>query len=77
MFCIGKWGKVLDGKYADWFLMIEDDTNGSTGGFYIYTVKDTNSKSGEGYDDWVENEEALKRYMDIIRFQIDWNNSFD
>jgi len=48
MFEIGKWGKILDGEYADWFLMIDDDTSGSTGGFYIYTVKDPNDKNSEG-----------------------------
>ena len=72
MFEIGKWGKILDGQYSDWYLMVDDDTDGSTGGFYIYTVKNPNDKTSEGYDDWVENEETLKRYMNNIKFQIDW-----
>ena len=73
MFEIGKWGRILDGEYAGWFLMIDDDTGGSTGGFYIYTVKNPNDKNSEGYDDWVENREALERYVENITFQIDWN----
>jgi hypothetical protein len=73
MFEIGKWGKITNGQYADWYLMIEDDTNGSTGGFYIYTVKNPKVKDSEGYDDWVENEEALKNYISHINFQVDWN----
>ena len=73
MFEIGKWGKILDGEYADWYLMIDDDTDGLTGGFYIYKVKDPNDKSSEGYDDWVENKSVLNSYMNNIKFQIDWN----
>lgn len=53
------------------YLMIDDNTNGSTGGFYIYTVKNSNVKTGEGYDDWVENEEALKNYMNPVKFRVE------
>ena len=74
MFEIGKWGKILDGEYSDWSIMIDDDTNGSTGGFYIYTVKDLNDKNSEGYDNWVENENVLKNYMGNLKFQINWDS---
>lgn len=72
MFKIGKWGRISEGKYANWYLMIEDDTDGSTGGFYIYTVKNPKVEFSEGYDNWVENEETLKSYMRENNFQIDW-----
>ena len=73
MFEIGKWGKILDGEYAGWHLMIDNDADGSTGGLYIYTVKDPHDKSSEGYDDWVENRQVLERYMESLEFQINWN----
>jgi hypothetical protein len=71
MFELGKWGKILDGEYADWFLMIESD--GLTDGFYIYTVRDPKDKNSEGYDDWVENREVLEDYMKSLEFQISWD----
>ena len=72
MFLIGKWGKILDGEYANWYLMVDDDTNGSTGGFYIYTVKNPKIEKSEGYDDWVENERDLDNYMKNFKSKIDW-----
>ncbi len=74
MFKIGKWGKILDGEYANWYLMIDDDTKGSTGGFYIYTVKDINDENSEGYDGWVENEHQLKQHIVNLKIKIDWKH---
>lgn len=74
MFEIGKWGKILDGEYADWFLMIDGDADNPTGGFYIYTVRDPKDKNSEGYDDWVENGEVLEHYMKSLEFQISWDS---
>lgn len=73
-FKIGKWGKILDGKYKDWYLMIDDDTKGSIGGFYIYTVKDPKDNDSEGYDCWVENIIELERHIENLKFKIYWND---
>lgn len=75
MFQIGKWGRILNGENPNWYLKIEDDTKGSTGGFYIYTVKNPNDENSEDYDDWAENEESLKNYMNYIKLQIEWADS--
>jgi hypothetical protein len=78
MYQIGKWGKVFDdGKYFGWYVLIDNNTHGSTGGYYIYLVKDPEDKNSEGYDNWVENEEFLNQFMDNNYFQIDWNLSIN
>ena len=53
--------------------MINDNTNGSTGGFYICIVQDPKDKNSIGYDDWVENVEDLNRYMKDVKYHINWN----
>jgi len=45
-------------------IMIEDDTKGSTGGYYIYTWEhDKISGEIKGYDDWHETLDKVKQQI--------------
>jgi hypothetical protein len=68
---MGKWGRILEGYYAGWFIMIDDDSKGETGGYYIYYAKDKDDHSSEGYDEWCENFEQLEK-QSWTKLKIDW-----
>jgi hypothetical protein len=72
---IGVWGKIIEGPQPGWYLKIDDDRQGETGGFYIYIDENPDSKSGQAFDDWVENEDALNRYWQNRVYQVDWSST--
>lgn len=65
-----KWFRMNGGIYDGWFIMVDDDTAGSTGGYYVYEVKDPNDKSSAGYDNWFENKNDLDRYFEKTDFEL-------
>jgi len=72
MIQIGKRGRIRQGSYAGWYVLIEDDT-ANTGGYYVYTSRDSDFK-GEGYDDWVENKELLEPFFTESEWEVDWDD---
>jgi hypothetical protein len=73
MIPIGKRGRILNGKYAGWYVLVEDDTEG-TGGYYMYTSisPDFQVGWGEGYDNWVEKKEYLSSFFERDGYQVEW-----
>jgi len=67
---IGVVGEILTGDEAGLFVKIEDDREGSTGGFYILTAKDRDIK--DGFDNWVVDEDSLRKYFDEAQWTIRW-----
>ncbi len=54
---IGKEGHVQGGKYDGWTVLVEDDTSGSTGGYYLLLSLKTDPTTG--FDHWVEDRSFL------------------
>ena len=71
---IDKLGKIKQGSYANWFVKVVDDTNGTTGGYYINIIKGVDLGM-EAYDDWVENLESLEGYFEEVNWEVDWEIS--
>lgn len=67
---IGVVGEILTGDEAGFFVKVEDDRNSSTGGYYILTAKEPNMK--DGFDNWVEDEDSLKKYFIEAKWTIRW-----
>ena len=65
---IGKKGRIRNGKYAGFFVRIEDDSQ-NTGGYLILRWQDVPSV---GYDHWVENLADLEQYMNEAGWDIEW-----
>ncbi|HLJ29058.1 MAG TPA: hypothetical protein VKY85_20275 [Candidatus Angelobacter sp.] len=65
---IGKKGRIKNGKYAGFFVRIEDDSQ-NTGGYLILIWQDVPS---EGYDNWVENSADLEQFMCEAGWDIEW-----
>jgi hypothetical protein len=68
---IGKKGKILTGKHAGWYVLVEDDSS-NTGGYLILTSSDVTFKRGEGFDSWVENVEQIEHFLKSAEWKIDW-----
>ena len=75
---IGIKGRILKGKYSPkGEIMIEDDTKGSTGGYYIYYwpndgTKWPNSNIEMVYDDWFESLDQVKQQIEYEELEIKW-----
>jgi hypothetical protein len=65
---IGKKGRIRNGKYAGFFVRIDDDSQ-NTGGYLILTWQDAPSL---GYDNWVENLADLEQFMNEAGWDIEW-----
>lgn len=61
-------GRILEGKYKNWHIFIQDDTE-NTGGYLILLSSPNES---EGYDDWVENWQSLEGYFREANWKIQW-----
>lgn len=66
---IGAVGKILAGEDAGCYLKVVDDS-ANTGGFLILTAHDSGMK--DGFDSWVENKEALKKYFEEAKWLVEW-----
>lgn len=65
-------GKILNGEYQNWYILIEDDT-GNTGGYLILIFNQLEiNESRIGYDDWVEDYKALEEYLEETGWRIEW-----
>lgn len=69
---IGMKGKIIEGDYKGWYVLVQDD-NDNTGGYLILLSDNINFKGGQGYDDWVDSEQSLKRYFEESKWIIEWN----
>ena len=70
---IGKRGRIQNGEYAGWDIIIEDDAE-NTGG-YLVLISAGHGKPREGYDDWVETKDDLGKYMEESGWIVDWQPS--
>jgi hypothetical protein len=69
---IGRVGEVVRGDSPCRFIMIQDDREGSTGGFYILHSPEADfDGAGEGYDDWVLPDE-LEAFFEHAGWEIEW-----
>lgn len=70
---IGKWGKIVAGENVGWYVLVEDDTTGSTGGFYIFRSPQVSKDSC--FDDWVETKDGVCKFFQFARWQVEWPKS--
>jgi hypothetical protein len=66
---VGIVGKVIAGNNAGRFVKVVDDESGS-GGFLI--LKCSDRELTIGFDDWVEDKDALVRYFREAKWLIEW-----
>lgn len=59
-------GIVVDGEYFGWRVLVDDDRDGDTGGYYLYLKK----SDGQGFDYWFEHETGLQ--AQLADFSVDW-----
>lgn len=60
-------GTIDSGDYLGWKILIDDDRDGDTGGYYIYLQ----NENGKGFDFWCENEIDLKNQL--TTFTTKWS----
>jgi hypothetical protein len=63
MIKINSKAKILNGKYTNWDIIIEYNSE-STGGYYVLI---SNPSDSEGYDNWFEDIEQVERYITFER----------
>ena len=66
---IGAVGRIISGDEQGRFIKVVDDEE-NTGGFLILIADDIEFRSG--YDNWVENKEALNHYFLECKWRINW-----
>jgi hypothetical protein len=59
-------GIVVSGEYSGWEILIADDRDGGTGGYYIFLKK----SDAERFDSWCENEAGLQ--AQLADFEVRW-----
>lgn len=59
-------GIVVTGEYSGWKIVVADDRDGDTGGYYIYL----NKSDAEGFDYWFEHEAGLQ--AQLVEFEVEW-----
>ena len=65
-------GRITGGQFSGQYLIIDNDREGSTGGYYLYTFKDQEKIDCTG-DFWLEHMESVQaqlRHLGITT--IDW-----
>ena len=60
-------GVILNGKYRNWSILIQNDSE-STGGYLILI----NNKD-VGFDDWVKNKDDISKYLHESEMEIKWD----
>lgn len=61
-------GFIISGDYCGWQIIIDDDREGSTGGYFIYI-----KNQSQTFDYWFDNEAALKNQLS--EFNITWSKT--
>lgn len=61
-----KKGIIDCGEYEGWGVLIDDDRDGETGGFYLLFEK----SADEGFDCWFETEEQLS--AQLSEYKVTW-----
>ncbi|UII69040.1 hypothetical protein LVW35_15185 [Pseudomonas sp. HN11] len=59
-------GIVVTGEYSGWEIVVADDRDGVTGGYYLYLKK----SDVEGCDYWFEHEAGLQ--AQLVDFEVEW-----
>lgn len=68
---IGIEGTVHEGRYDGWTVLVEDDTNGATGGYYVLLSLKTDPT--KGFDNWVEDQSRIPGLFEILGFgRVKW-----
>lgn len=60
-----KAGTILSGNFAGYTIVVDDDTEGETGGFYLYIKGEVDS-----FDCWFDSLEQLGNQ--IVDFDVEW-----
>lgn len=66
-------GLIIEGEQKGWYVLIQDDSE-NTGGYLILVTPPPKSIGLIGYDNWVENFQALKSYFQEANWKIIWTN---
>ena len=66
---VGQVGKIVAGDELGNYVKIVDDCV-NTGGYLILTSAEANFEGG--FDNWVENKDALARYFVESTWVVDW-----
>jgi len=66
---LNKTGRIIAGDDKDYYVRIICDKE-NTGGYLILTSPNLDLSSG--FDNWVETEEALQKYIEESKWEIDW-----
>ena len=78
---LGIKGKITKGEYSPHGeIMIEDDTKGSTGGYYIYYWPNDGTKWPDSneemmYDDWFLSLDEVKQQIEYEGLEIKWHSN--
>ncbi|MCL2859325.1 MAG: hypothetical protein FWF46_01880 [Oscillospiraceae bacterium] len=67
---IGKVGIIKNTNAEGWFIKIIDDKK-NTGG-YLLVQSRSKEFIGEGFDNWFENLDSLKKYITQNNIHIEW-----
>jgi hypothetical protein len=59
-------GLIKEGQYKNWLITLLDDTEGSTGGYYLILKNGT-----ETFDYWFERREYLENQL--VDFEVHWD----
>ena len=72
-FPFGQKGLITSGEHQGWSVEIVDDTEGETGGYFIY-VQDPNPDSADfmGFDWWLEHAANIPGFIEDMEWQIEW-----
>jgi hypothetical protein len=72
---IDRVGQILRSKHpqdVNRFVKVQDDTKGSTGGFYILSCDSRDFKSSFVFDNWVEKREQLAKFFEAWEWEVKW-----
>jgi len=58
-------GVIAAGEYSGWKMIVDDDSDGSTGGYFLYIKSDF-----DGFDYWFESQRELQNQL--LDFAVEW-----
>ncbi len=65
-------GRIEEGEYQGWYVRIEDDTQGSTGGFYVLIFQSLDPNDHVGYDERYEFFSDIPVLFEERAWKIQW-----